>query len=225
MSEIINSGESGNNTRALLSRLDADVLAHAPDLVIVRVGTNDALNSGTLVPREEFCANLDLLVKRSQNAGLQVLLATIVPFHLPALLTRHTPGAFGDISPRERHAQTVAAIRERAREHGLPLAEVNTAFSVLGNIGDDAASLLRNPANSDRVDGVHPTAEGYALIAAVIYQTILAHQLTTSRIVCFGDSITLGKRDALRRNRHGSDLSRAAGSDAKPSRTFIPINK
>ncbi|HEX2949579.1 MAG TPA: GDSL-type esterase/lipase family protein, partial [Armatimonadota bacterium] len=43
VSEVLNAGVGGNNTRMLLERLDADVLAQHPDLVVLMVGTNDAL--------------------------------------------------------------------------------------------------------------------------------------------------------------------------------------
>lgn len=192
MPEIINAGVGGNNSRALLARLEKDVLSHDPSLVILMVGTNDALNSQALVPLDEYRENLDLLVGRCIASGSRVLLATIIPFYEPALMTRHQDAAYGEIPPASRHAAVINAIRECSRKHSLPLAEVNTVFTALGITGEDASSLLRNPANSGVVDGVHPTAQGYALIAAVNFQTILDHRLPASRVVCLGDSITMG---------------------------------
>lgn len=192
MSIVVNAGIGGNNVRALLARVDADVLSHQPSLVIVMVGTNDALNSGALVPVEEYRAKLDALVARISSAGSEILLATVAPFHLRSLLARHELKSYGDKAPAQRHLDVVTAIRDCAKKHVLPLAEVNTVFSVLGNIGDDAGCLLRNPANSGVADGVHPTAQGYGLMAAVIFQAIFDHSLPTSKIVCFGDSITFG---------------------------------
>jgi lysophospholipase L1-like esterase len=192
MPEIINAGVGGNNSRALLSRLDEDVLSHDPSLVIIMVGTNDALNSEALVPLDEYRVNLELLVGHCIASGSRVLLATIIPFYEPALMTRHQAAAYGEMPPAQRHAAVIKAIRECSLRHSLPLAEVNTVFTALGNTGEDASSLLRNPVNSGVVDGVHPTAQGYALIAAVIFQTILDHRLPASRVVCLGDSITMG---------------------------------
>lgn len=60
MPEIINAGVGGNNSRALLARLEEDVLSRDPSLVIIMVGTNDALNSGALVSLDEYRENLDL---------------------------------------------------------------------------------------------------------------------------------------------------------------------
>ncbi len=193
-SRIINAGVGGNNSRALLERIVRDVFSYYPDLMILMVGTNDALNSGALVPLEEYAANLDALVARTLQADCKVLLATVAPFDLPALLARHQIESYGGFHPSERLAAINEAIKSCARKRGVPLADVNTVLSVLGNIGEDATCLLRNTANAGMADGVHPTAGGYALIADVIYQTILDHNLPASKVVCFGDSITFGPR-------------------------------
>ena len=42
---VINAGVGGNTTRNLLKRVKKDVLAKKPDVVVMMVGTNDALNS------------------------------------------------------------------------------------------------------------------------------------------------------------------------------------
>jgi len=192
MPEIINAGVGGNNSRALLARLEEDVLSRDPSLEIFMVGTNDALNSEALFPIDEDRENLASLVARCIASGCRVLLATIIPFHEPALMTRHQAAAYGEMPPARRHTAVINAIRDCSREHSLPLAEVNSVFTALGNTGEDASSLLRNPANSGVVDGVHPTSQGYALIATIIFQTIIDHRLPTSRVICLGDSITKG---------------------------------
>jgi lysophospholipase L1-like esterase len=192
MSIVINAGVGGNNTRALLARVDTDVLSHRPSTVIMMVGTNDALNSGALVPLDEYRENLDVLVTRMVNDGIRVLLATIAPFHVPALMTRHRIDSYGDIPPTQRHLAINNIIRDTAEARSVPLAEVNTVLSVLGNIGEEQTCVLRNIANSGVADGVHPTAAGYAMIAAIMFQTIRDYQLPTDKIVCFGDSITFG---------------------------------
>jgi lysophospholipase L1-like esterase len=54
-------------------------------------------------------------------------------------------------------------------------------------------SLLRNVANSGVPDGVHPTGDGYRVLASAIAQAILAGGLPHRRIACLGDSITNGQ--------------------------------
>lgn len=190
--KIINAGIGGQNSRALLERLETDVLSHRPGLVALMVGTNDALNSGSLVPLAEYRANLNELTRRVLGAGAVPVLGTVPPFHLPQLMTRHSADAYGDRSPVERLSDVLSVIHDCADAHRVPLADVYTVLSALGNIGDGADSLIRNRANSGVSDGVHPTAGGYALIAATFYQAILSHGLPSADIVCFGDSITRG---------------------------------
>jgi lysophospholipase L1-like esterase len=49
-----------------------------------------------------------------------------------------------------------------------------------------------NVANADINDGVHPTANGYKVIATAVYQALSITEPAVTRIVCFGDSITYG---------------------------------
>lgn len=69
--EILNRGIPGDTTAGGLERLQKDVLAERPALVLVELGGNDFLRK---VPREETFANLDQIVTRCQNAGAAVLL-------------------------------------------------------------------------------------------------------------------------------------------------------
>ena len=57
---------------------------------------------------------------------------------------------------------------------------------------DRKASLLCNPANSGKKDGVHPTPEGYAVLAEIIDQAIRKNNLPTGKFLCLGDSIPYG---------------------------------
>ncbi|MET3115632.1 hypothetical protein AAKU52_003383 [Pedobacter sp. CG_S7] len=48
-----------------------------------------------------------------------------------------------------------------------------------------------NVANSNKTDGIHPTENGYRFIALTIYDYLVAHQLATGIIICFGNSMAL----------------------------------
>lgn len=75
-SPVINAGASGQTTRDALDRLDADVLARRPRLVIVEFGGNDFLRG---VPFREIFANLDAIVRRIQEQGAMVVLVGVPP--------------------------------------------------------------------------------------------------------------------------------------------------
>ena len=74
--DVINAGVSGNTTRDALQRLDRDVLARDPKLVIVEFGGNDFLQH---LPLEETFTNLELLVQRIQAQGAMVVLVGVSP--------------------------------------------------------------------------------------------------------------------------------------------------
>lgn len=191
VSEVLNAGVGGNNTRMLLERLDADVLAQHPDLVLLMVGTNDALNTSCLLPIDEYRTNLHTLCSRIRDVA-SLLLMTILPCDVPSLLLRHAAHEYGDVPPEERITQVNQAIRSYAAVQQIPLVDTHSIFTAIGYVGDGENSLIRNAANCGIADGVHPTADGYRVIATTVFQAILDHQLPTQRIVCFGDSITYG---------------------------------
>jgi lysophospholipase L1-like esterase len=196
--EVINAGVSGHNTRDILARLDKDCLALRPGLVVLKIGTNDALNSFNLVSPEESRQNLRTLADKILASGARLLLCTMLTYNEVYLLERHgVAGAYGEIPPAQRFALGLAAQRELAQELQLPLVDLNVLFTALGEPKEGADSLIRNEANCGVRDGVHPTATGYRVLAAAVWQAIVAHRLPTDKIVCIGDSITYGEYMAL----------------------------
>jgi acyl-CoA thioesterase I len=71
---IINKGVSGETTRDALLRIESDVIALKPDVVIVLFGGNDYLKR---VPQEETFANLRTIIDRLQKEGIVVLLVGV----------------------------------------------------------------------------------------------------------------------------------------------------
>lgn len=76
---VVNAGVSGETTEDALGRLDADVLARDPRVVLVGLGGNDFLRS---VPIASTEANLRSIVIRIQGAGAMVIL---LGFRFPSL--------------------------------------------------------------------------------------------------------------------------------------------
>ena len=71
---IVNAGRSGDTTAAALSRLDRDVLARDPKVVIVLLGGNDFLRR---VPVQSTFANLQQIVDRIRRRGAAVVLVGV----------------------------------------------------------------------------------------------------------------------------------------------------
>ncbi len=68
---VINAGRNGDTTYDALKRLESDVIAKEPFLVIVEFGGNDFLKH---IPKNETIANIEKMVKRIQDAGAMVVL-------------------------------------------------------------------------------------------------------------------------------------------------------
>ena len=98
---VVNAGISGDTTEGGLSRLDRDVLAHHPRVVVVELGVNDVFGRW---PRERTVANLRTITQRIRATGAQVILVHIT-----------VPTIAGD--GHRRH------LREIAREEGATLVE------------------------------------------------------------------------------------------------------
>ena len=193
---VINAGVGGNRSSNLLSRLDRDVLEHQPTAVVLMAGTNDRLNSGGFVDAKTYRRNIETLVDRIQADGAKVLLITPPPCIPELLFTRHDPQKFADQSPVERMNEVRELLVDLSKKRKIPLADFHQHL-----IGKDIAdnrksSVIRNVANSGAKDGVHLTPGGYELLAELIASELSAAKIDTSRVVCFGDSLTKGSTSA-----------------------------
>ena len=194
--EVINAGVGGNRSSQLLSRLERDVLGREPAVVVLMVGTNDRLNSGGFVDAESYRKNVETLVDRIQKGGAKVLLVTPPPCIPELLFTRHDPQKFADQSPVERMAEVGELLIEISTQHDVPLVDFHQHL-IEHEIADaQKSSVIRNVANSGSKDGVHLTPQGYHLLAELIAKKLKSSELPTSRVVCFGDSLTKGATTA-----------------------------
>ncbi|HQP10673.1 MAG TPA: arylesterase [Candidatus Omnitrophota bacterium] len=71
---VINAGVSGDTTAEALSRIEGDVLARDPRLVIVILGANDFFRK---VPKAETFANMEKIVSRIQARGAAVAIGVV----------------------------------------------------------------------------------------------------------------------------------------------------
>jgi acyl-CoA thioesterase I len=92
---IVNAGISGDTTGNGLGRLERDVLAERPDLVVVELGVNDALGQ---LPADRTIANLRAITRRIREHGAGVVLLHI---RLPQLGVGGHPGALLEIARTE----------------------------------------------------------------------------------------------------------------------------
>jgi acyl-CoA thioesterase I len=76
---VVNAGVSGDTTQTALARIDADVLAASPRIVVVGLGGNDYLGGVALATTE---ANLRTIIRKIQDARAMVVL---LGFTFPSL--------------------------------------------------------------------------------------------------------------------------------------------
>lgn len=159
---IINRGIGGQDATEELARLDADVLAVRPQLVIWQVGANGALRNADPAA---FHSLITLGVRRLQAAGADVVLMDNQ--QSPALLARSAEPEF-DQALAQVAAETGAGLFSRRalmqgwRRDGVPIAEFIAT------------------------DGLHHNDHGYLCVAEALARSIMAgltpkQPLTASR--------------------------------------------
>lgn len=163
--EVIGAGISGNKVTDLQARLDADVLAKRPALVVIYIGINDVWHnqfaerglSGT--PRETYRNVLADIIGRTAASGAQVVLAT------PSVIGERTGGANRWDPMLDEYAGISRAV---AREKGAVLMDLRAAFAAriaANNPEDRERGILTN-------DGVHLNAAGNRLVMEEVMRTL-----------------------------------------------------
>jgi lysophospholipase L1-like esterase len=147
---VINRGIGGEAVDDMLGRLDRDVIAPRPDLVIWQTGSNDPLRGVSL---DHFRAATIAAVQRIQEAGIDVVL--MEPQWCPKLDA--TPGAY-----RFRDA-----VREIGTALGLPV--IRRSEMMQAWIAEE--TLTREQLFAP--DGLHMADRGYDLLGQAVSAEIL----------------------------------------------------
>jgi len=191
--KVINAGIGGNTTKDLLKRIDQDVLAKNPDVVIMMVGTNDMLNSKKMINYKNYKANLNTLIQKIKSTGSKLVLLSPIPADSKYLFERHDERLFKE-SPNEKIDKAGDIVESLAKDNHVYFYDLNAEFKALNLPQHNQDMLIRNEKNSGKKDGVHPTALGYRFIAENVSYFLNEHQLIKrhQKIICFGDSITRG---------------------------------
>jgi len=161
--EVINAGISGNKVPNLQGRLEKDVLAKKPTLVVIYIGINDVWhgekNPANGTSKEKFEAGLKDIIGKITAAGGRVVLCT------PTVIGEKTGGANSLDAKLDEYADISRAV---AKELKLPLCDLRQAF-----VDHLKAS---NADNKDRgvltTDRVHLNEAGNKLVADTMLKTI-----------------------------------------------------
>jgi len=157
--EIIGAGISGNKVPNLQSRLETDVLAKKPTIVVIYIGINDVwhgLNDpakGT--SKEKFEAGLKEIIGKIKDSGARVILCT------PTVIGEKKAGA----NKADKQLDEYADIsRKVAKDTGSQLCDLRKAFVdhlAKNNADDKEKGILTG-------DTVHLNEAGNKLVAETI---------------------------------------------------------
>ena len=152
----IGRGIGGQTSYQFVVRFRPDVINLKPKLVVINAGTNDvAENTGPFDLQTTF-GNIVSMVELAKANKIKVILTSV----LPAAKFSWNKGITD--APDKIEALN-ALIKEYAKKHKIPYVDYYTPMVT----GSERAL---NPAYSK--DGVHPTAEGYEVMEALIKPVI-----------------------------------------------------
>lgn len=155
--DVANAGIGGERTDGALVRLEKDVLAKKPKVVLVMYGTNDSyVDKGAKAPRltvKQFRENLVSLVEKIRKGGAEPILMTE-----PRWAKGEKNGLGED--PNIRLEEYVNVVREVAKEHKSPLVDHYKHWQEAESKG----TLLRDWTT----DGCHPNPRGHRELADLI---------------------------------------------------------
>lgn len=149
--QVLNRGVNRERTEAIAARFERDVLAHAPDVLVLLAGVNDIYDGDAAA---DVIARLDALYRRARDARLRVVACSILPYDTA------TPDQIAHMGAVNHWIRDTAATR------------ADMAFC------DTRAAAAAAPDAPDRLydspDGLHPGVEGYRRMADAIAPVIRA---------------------------------------------------
>jgi lysophospholipase L1-like esterase len=160
--DLIGSGISANKVYDLFLRMEEDVLAKKPDIVVIYVGVNDVWHKtllGTGTDADKFEKFYQAIIKRCKDSGIKVVLVT------PAVV-----GEKNDMSnPLDGDLNKYSnIIRELAKKNTLPLVDLRKSFQ--------AYLAKNNPENKEKeiltYDRVHMNNKGNKFIAEEMWKCL-----------------------------------------------------
>lgn len=165
---VINAGIGGITAKNSLGRMDAQVLAHNPDLIIVCFGLND-INA----PLEEYTDSLRIIFEKGKNSGAEVIFMT--PNMFNTYVAEDAPKEwfeYAGVAAKMQNEGKMDLYMESAiavaKEAGVTVCDCYAKWKKLAET-EDTTMLLANRIN-------HPTKEMHELFAQSLFETIFGDE-------------------------------------------------
>ena len=160
--ELMGAGIGGNKVYDLYLRMEDDVLAKNPDVVVIWIGVNDVWHktSGIGTDAEKFERFYDAIIKKLQAKNIKVFLAT------PAVIGERTDFT----NPQDGDMNLYSSIiRKIAARHNAGLIDLRKTFLDY-NLKNNAANKESGILTTDRV---HLNAAGNNLVAEKMMEALV----------------------------------------------------
>ncbi len=150
----INRGIGGQTTSQMVLRYQQDVIDLKPAAVLILAGTNDIAGNTGVIAMEAIEANLRTMAELAQAHGIKVILASVLPVD-------DYPWRRG-LAPADKVRTLNTWIKQFCTDHGYTYLDYYTALATPeGGMKPGTAR-----------DGVHPTPDGYAVMAPLAQAAI-----------------------------------------------------
>ncbi len=161
--EVIGAGISGNKVPDLQRRLDRDVLAKKPTVVVIYIGINDVWHGETDpargTPKDRYEAGLKEIIGKIKDSGARVLLCT------PSVIGEKNDGSNKLDAKLDEYAEIS---RKVAKDEKVGLCDLHKAFQTYlkeHNPENQAKGILTN-------DGVHLNEKGNQFVEEAILKCL-----------------------------------------------------
>ena len=158
----INRGISGQTTPQMLLRFRSDVVNLHPQVVLIMGGTNDIAGNTGVIPLEETEGNLASMAELAHVNGIRVILCSVTPVSDSIVTPDGRPMMQTDRRPPQTILELDAWLKKYAADHGHIYLDY---FAVMA---DQKGSLK----NEITIDGLHPNASGYSVMAPLAQAAI-----------------------------------------------------
>ena len=159
----INRGISGQTTPQMLIRFRPDVVAHNPKVVVILAGTNDLAGNTGPMTLEMIENNLQSMADLARANGIRVVLASVLPVS-DYELRDGKPIVQTTRRPPDQILALNKWLQEFTKSRGYVYLNYFSAMV-------DEKGFLKNELSDD---GLHPNAQGYAVMAPFAEAAIAA---------------------------------------------------
>jgi lysophospholipase L1-like esterase len=160
--DLIGAGVGGNKVYDLYLRMDQDVLAQKPDVVVIWVGVNDVWHkatSGTGTDADKFEKFYSAIINKLRDKGIRVILTT------PAVIGERTDFTNMQDGDLNHYSQIIRNLAQKFKCGLVDLREIFHTYELKNNPGNKELGILTK-------DRVHLNEAGNQLVAEKMQEAL-----------------------------------------------------